>query len=338
MSQCNPETTERQNNDWHDILAQAVRDPQELLQLLGLENSPLARQQHMDRDFGLLVPRTYVELMRPGDENDPLLRQVLSVRDELNELPGYSRDPLGELDTNVRPGLIHKYHGRVLLVVAGGCAINCRYCFRRHFPYAENSVSRQQWQGALEYVQQDESISEIILSGGDPLLVSDRALADLLGQIASIAHVRRLRIHSRLPVVIPQRLTGELLGLLQSSRLQVSLVLHVNHARELSKQHRQYLDACRHADIHLLNQSVLLKGVNDDGQQLCLLSERLFEFGVLPYYLHQLDRVQGAGHFFVPEDRMYQLYRYMLEHLPGYLVPRLAREDAGQPGKTLLKP
>lgn len=337
MTQYTPERIELQNDDWQSILAQAVRSPRELLELLGLQSSGLAQQLHVDKAFGVLVPRTYIALMQHGDENDPLLRQVLSVQDEQLEVAGYTKDPLGELETNVQPGVIHKYHGRLLLVVAGGCAVNCRYCFRRHFPYGDNAVGRKQWQASLDYVAQDASISEVILSGGDPLLISDEALADLLAQIEAIPHVQRLRIHSRLPVVIAQRLTDRLIRMLASSRQQVSMVLHINHARELSASHRPYLEACRQAGISLLNQSVLLKGVNDDEQQLCQLSETLFAYGILPYYLHQLDRVQGAQHFAVSDERMRVLYRYMLDHLPGYLVPRLAREEAGRTSKTLIK-
>lgn len=211
MSKYNHEPLEPSKDSWQSILAQAVREPQELLQLLKLTEHPLAQQVCIDKQFPLLVPRTFVQRMRSGNADDPLLRQVLSVADELLSVQGYTQDPLDEQASNVSPGLIHKYHGRVLLIAASGCAVNCRYCFRRHFPYADNRVGRQQWHSALNYVAQDSSISEVILSGGDPLLLGDEQLSELLEQIAAIAHVKRLRIHSRLPVVIPQRLTAELM-------------------------------------------------------------------------------------------------------------------------------
>lgn len=321
---------------WQAMLAEAVRDGHELLRLLQLEDSALARQLGGDAQFPVLVPRFFVGLMQKGNEQDPLLRQVLGVQQEDRLVPGYVTDPLGEQPANVRPGVVHKYHGRVLLIAAGGCAVNCRYCFRRHFPYADNRVGRKQWQAALEYVAADDSISEVILSGGDPLLLDDAALAQLCRQIDGIPHVQRLRIHSRLPVVIPQRLTPALSALLAGSRLQTTLVLHVNHPAEISPELVQGLDGLRKQGVTLLNQSVLLQGVNDDPQLLCELSEALFAAGVLPYYLHRLDRVQGAHHFALPQERIAQLYRYMKEHLPGYLLPRLVCEEAGQPHKTLL--
>lgn len=336
MSKYNHELLQSCKNNWQGILAQAVREPQELLQLLKLTEHPLAQQACIDKQFPLLVPRTFIQRMRSGNADDPLLRQVLSVADEQLSVQGYTQDPLDEQASNVSPGLIHKYHGRVLLIAASGCAVNCRYCFRRHFPYADNRVGRQQWHSALNYVAQDSSISEVILSGGDPLLLGDEQLSELLEQIAAIGHVKRLRIHSRLPVVIPQRLTAELMQLLSQSRLRTSLVLHINHAQELAPEHLGSLAQYRAAGITLLNQTVLLKGVNDDEQTLCQLSETLFDYGVLPYYLHQLDRVQGAQHFALTDERVFALYRHMQAHLPGYLVPKLVREEAGKSSKTLL--
>lgn len=321
---------------WQSVLAGAVRSGQELLRLLQLADSPLAEQLGGEQDFPVLVPQPFLALMRPGDADDPLLRQVLGHQEEERQAPGYVTDPLGELQANVRPGVVHKYHGRVLLIAAGGCAVNCRYCFRRHFPYADNRVGRKQWQQALEYVAADSSISEVILSGGDPLLLADDALQQLCEQIAEIAHVRRLRIHSRVPVVIPQRLTDELVTLLADSRLQTTLVLHINHPAEISPALVAGLQPLRSQRVTLLNQTVLLAGVNDDAQLLCDLSEALFAAGVLPYYLHRLDLVQGAHHFAVEQERIYSLYRHMKEHLPGYLLPRLVCEEAGQPHKTQL--
>lgn len=322
--------------NWQHILADAVRDGQELLRLLQLEHSELAQQLGGDAEFPVLVPRTFLALMQPGNTQDPLLRQVLGLKEEERQMPGYVTDPLGEQPANVRPGVVHKYHGRVLLIAAGGCVVNCRYCFRRHFPYAENRVGRKQWQEALTYVAADDSISEVILSGGDPLLLDDAALGQLCQQIADIPHVRRLRIHSRVPVMIAQRITEQLVELLAGSRLQVTLVLHINHPNEISPELASRLDRLRRQGITLLNQAVLLKDVNDHPEILCQLSEELFAVGVLPYYLHRLDWVQGAHHFAVPQARISELYQHMKVHLPGYLVPKLVCEEAGQPHKTLL--
>lgn len=332
-----PLTQAVEHQDWQALLAGAVRSGRQLLGLLQLEDSLLAEQLGGDADFPVLVPMPFVALMQPGNPDDPLLRQVLAVLDEDLQVPGYVTDPLAEKDANVRPGVVHKYHGRVLLIAAGGCAVNCRYCFRRHFPYADNRVGRKQWQQALDYVAGEHSISEVILSGGDPLLLDDAALGRLCEQIADINHVRRLRIHTRVPVVIPQRLTTALQDMLAGSRLQVTLVLHINHPNEISPQLARGLRALRRQGITLLNQSVLLAGVNDDAGVLCELSEALFTAGLLPYYLHQLDRVQGAHHFAVPYDRMAALYRQMKEQLPGYLLPRLVCEESGQPHKTQLQ-
>lgn len=322
---------------WQQHLASAIRTGRELLHILDLEESELADQLGGEKDFPVLVPRAFVELMEPGNCKDPLLVQVLGIQEEEQQVAGYVTDPLAEQAANVRTGVVHKYKGRVLLIAAGACAINCRYCFRRHFPYADNRVGRNQWQQALEYVAGDSSISEVILSGGDPLLLDDPAMQLLCEQIADIAHVRRLRIHSRLPVVIPQRLTSVLEKMLANSRLQTTLVLHINHPRELSRELVQRLDCLRRQGVTLLNQTVLLAGVNDDGPLLCELSEQLFAAGVLPYYLHRPDRVQGTHHFSVEQERIVEVYRHMKEHLPGYLLPRLVCEEPGQPHKTQLQ-
>ncbi len=274
--------------------------------------------------------------MVKGDPRDPLLLQVLPLVAEDQLQPGFTVDPLGEQMTNVETGVIHKYHGRVLLLAASGCAINCRYCFRRHFPYSENRLGRSQWQSALNYIAQDTSITEVILSGGDPLMLQDERLAELVESIADIAHVQRLRVHSRLPVVIAERLTAQLTDILTRTRLRSTLVLHVNHPHELTPEHAQRLAVMRQAGVTLLNQTVLLKGVNDSGEVLIELSEQLFNHHLLPYYLHVLDRVQGAQHFDVSSAEAYALYQQMLAKLPGYLVPKLVREEAGQPHKTPL--
>ncbi len=277
--------------------------------------------------------------MRPGDPRDPLLLQVLSSAREMADTAGYSRDPVGESGaTNPRRGIMHKYHGRVLLIVSGGCAVNCRYCFRRHFPYNENQNSRQQWHEALDYIRADSSIEEVILSGGDPLVATDEQLQQLVEQIGAIAHVQRLRIHSRLPVVIPARITEPLLDAITHARLQTIMVIHCNHAREIDESVAVALAALRRRDITLLNQAVLLAGINDSLEAQLALCQRLFATGTLPYYLHLLDKVQGAAHFDVPESKARLLLAELAARLPGYLVPKLVREIAGADSKVVVPP
>lgn len=321
--------------DWQQQLRDVISTGEHLLQALQLRPEQVGFSERASRDFALKVPRAFVTRMRVGDPSDPLLRQVLSHRRELLAEPGYGTDPVGETDDAVRqPGIIQKYHGRVLLVLSGGCAINCRYCFRRHFPYPDHRNSRSDWQRALQTIAADPSISEVILSGGDPLLVSDLQLAELVRGIAAIGHVQRLRVHTRLPVVIPARVTGGLLQALTGTRLPCVVVIHSNHANEVDAAVHDAMRFMQAQGITLLNQAVLLAGVNDDADALVTLSERLFAVGVLPYYLHLLDKVQGAAHFDVPQHRGTALIKAISARLPGYLVPRLVREDAGAPAKT----
>ena len=321
---------------WQSLLADSITDPAELLRRLGLGEELLAPAIAAAASFALRVPEPYLSRMRPGDPNDPLLRQVLPLGAELADQPGYVTDPLGEQHANARPGIIHKYHGRLLLVVSAGCAVNCRYCFRRHFPYAENSLSTGEWQEALDYIRSDSSIAEVIYSGGDPLAANDRRLAWLTREIADIPHVRRLRVHTRLPVVIPQRVTPALLDALCGTRLPVTMVLHCNHASELDGELADAIRRLRSGGITLLNQAVLLRGVNDSLDAQIALSESLGDHGVLPYYLHVLDRVKGASHFHIPDEEATTLVGRMMVRLPGFLVPRLVRETAGEPGKVPL--
>lgn len=321
---------------WQSLLARSITDPEQLLSRLSLDTSLLDGALAASADFPLRVPEPYLSRIQPGNPHDPLLRQVLPLGEELLEQPDFVMDPLGEQHTNARPGVIHKYHGRLLLIVSGGCAVNCRYCFRRHFPYGDNNLSTDDWQQALDYIRQDESISEIIYSGGDPLAASDKRIAWLTREIAAIAHVRRLRVHTRLPVVIPQRVTSELIDALCGTRLPVTMVLHCNHANEIDRQLAEAIQRLRQAGIVLLNQAVLLKGVNDNIGDLVSLSEALGDHGVLPYYLHVLDHVKGAQHFHVDDRAASGLAAEMLARLPGFLVPRLVREVAGQSSKTPL--
>jgi L-lysine 2,3-aminomutase len=330
-----PQTQALQPIDgWQSQLRNVVTSAGRLLELLDLKAEDVGFSDQACRDFALKVPVAFVQRMQTGDPRDPLLLQVLASQEELVSAAGFGRDPVGETGgANPHKGIIHKYHGRVLLVVSSGCAINCRYCFRRHFPYADNQNSRQQWRDALGYIAADSHISEVILSGGDPLLASDSYLQELVAQIAAIPHVRRLRIHSRLPVVIPDRVTPQLMDAICQGSLQIVMVIHSNHANELDSAVGEAMAAMADRDITLLNQSVLLAGINDTTRGLAELSERLFAVGVLPYYLHLLDKVQGAAHFDVPENRARELMRDVSARLPGYLVPKLVREVAGARSK-----
>jgi EF-P beta-lysylation protein EpmB len=332
-----PETSAiRQTPAWQQELACAISDPAELLAALHLDPAWLPAAQGAAQLFPLRVPRGFVARMRRGDPRDPLLRQVLPLAEEHLAAPGFSTDPVGDLAAMASPGVLHKYQGRVLLTATGACAVHCRYCFRRHFPYTESSAGTDHWQAALDYLAQEPSLREVILSGGDPLTLSERRLAEFIRAAAGIAHLERLRIHTRLPVVLPERITPELVHTLSSTRLSTVVVIHANHANEIDDAVIDALAPMRAAGVTLLNQSVLLRDVNDSAGALVALSETLFAAGVLPYYLHLLDRVQGAAHFEVPEDEARALMQQLTSRLPGYLVPRLVREIAGAPAKQVV--
>jgi len=323
---------------WQSELSGAITDLASLLTYTGNRIEDITGLDTGSLSFPLRVPRPFADRIVPGNPHDPLLRQVLPLTQENLPIPGYISDPLDEAASNITPGIIHKYHGRVLLILTGACAINCRYCFRREFPYSENQNSMTEWQQALDYIRQDDSITEVIFSGGDPLLNSDKKLQQLTRAIANIPHVKRLRIHTRLPVVIPQRITTELLAWLTETRLQTVMVIHSNHANEIDSSVEMALQQLSNQGVILLNQSVLLKGINDSVEALSHLSERLFEAGVLPYYLHLLDKVQGAAHFDLDEDKARELAGKLAAHLPGYLTPKLVKENPGEPAKTPLLP
>lgn len=325
-----------QTNDWRKALSQAVRDPAELLELLALPPELLPAAQQAAARFPLRVPRSYVGRMQKGDPADPLLRQVLPLGEELVVTDGFTTDPVGDLDAMAIPGLLHKYAGRVLLITTAACGVHCRYCFRRHFPYREANAASLDWQPALDYIAADPSIHEVILSGGDPLSLSDQRLAQLVAQLAAISHLQRLRLHTRQVIVLPQRVDTALLNWLADCRLQTVVVVHANHANEINHEVTAALLRLKETGVTLLNQAVLLKGVNDEVQVLAALSERLFAAQVLPYYLHQLDRVQGARHFEVSDNQALKLVDELRDRLPGYLVPRLVREQAGKLAKIPL--
>ena len=319
---------------WQRDLAEAIRDPEELCRVLGLPAAVAAEAGDATGAFPLLVPRGFAARMRPGDPHDPLLAQVLPRGAERLELAGFSADPLAEAAALSAPGLVRKYAGRALLLVTGACAVNCRYCFRREFPYAESGATRAGVEAALDAIAADTGVAEVILSGGDPLLVDDDRLAGIVHRLERMPHVRRLRIHSRLPIVLPSRVTEGLAGLLAASRLTSVVVVHANHPAELDEPVAAAVRRLAAAPAIVLNQAVLLAGVNDSVEVLRSLSERLVEIGVVPYYLHLLDRVRGAGHFEVAESRAVELHRDLLDCMPGYAVPRLVREQPGATAKT----
>ncbi|WP_049848570.1 EF-P beta-lysylation protein EpmB [Trabulsiella odontotermitis] len=322
--------------DWLSQLADVVTNPDELLHLLNVDaDEQLLAGREAKRLFPLRVPRAFIARMEKGNPNDPLLRQVLTSEEEFVVAPGFSTDPLEE-QHSVVPGLLHKYQNRALLLVKGGCAVNCRYCFRRHFPYAENQGNKRNWQTAMAYIAAHPELDEIIFSGGDPLMAKDHEMDWLMTQLEAIPHVKRLRIHSRLPIVIPARITDALVARFARSSLQVLLVNHINHANEIDDTFRVAMARLRDAKVTLLNQSVLLRGVNDNARTLADLSNALFDAGVMPYYLHVLDKVQGAAHFLVSDEEARRIVRELLTLVSGYMVPKLAREIGGEPSKTPL--
>lgn len=321
---------------WQHAWRDALRDPRELLALLGLESAAIELSDDAARQFPLRVPRGFVARMRHGDPQDPLLRQVLPLDDEMRLVPGFDLDAVGDGDAKSADGVIQKYQGRALLIATGSCAVHCRYCFRRHFPYASETAAAGGWATALARLRADESIDEVILSGGDPWSLATAKLAELTDALADIPHLKRLRVHTRLPVVLPERVDDDLVRWLDSLPWPHTVVLHANHANEFDDRVDAALARLRVTGVTLLNQSVLLRGVNDSVDALAQLSERAFAAGVLPYYLHQLDRVQGAAHFEVSDDRARALHAQLAARLSGYLIPRLVREVAGDSGKRPL--
>ncbi|OHE83239.1 MAG: EF-P beta-lysylation protein EpmB [Lysobacterales bacterium RIFOXYA1_FULL_69_10] len=324
--------TQRWQQAWRD----SIRDPRELLSLLGLGDAVAPISDAAATQFPLRVPRGFVARMRHGDPADPLLRQVLPLDDEMRPMPGFSLDAVGDGAAKAADGVIRKYNGRALLVSTGSCAIHCRYCFRRHFPYAEETAAAAGWRGAVDVIRADASIDEVILSGGDPWSLSTAKLAELTDALSTVPHLRRLRVHTRLPVVLPERIDDDLLAWLAALPWPVTVVIHANHANEFDASVDAALGKLRATGASLLNQAVLLRGVNDNVETLADLSERGHAAGVLPYYLHQLDRVQGAAHFEVDDTRARHLHAALAARLSGYLVPRLVREVAGDPGKRPL--
>ena len=326
-----------QEQNWQAQLSDLITDPLELLNILELSPEQLLSGALLaSTQFKLRVPRAFVTRMQKGNPLDPLLLQVLPHHLELEEHPDFVTDPLGEEQANQQPGVLHKYKTRFLLTLTGACAVHCRYCFRRHFPYQENLPKSEDWINIQHYIQSQPDINEVILSGGDPLTLSNRKIKLWIERLESIPQLKFLRIHSRVPIVMPNRVDDELISILKNSRLRIILVVHSNHASELDDFTCRQLQQLVAEKITIFNQAVLLKGVNDHVQILTDLSYRLFDAGVLPYYLHVLDKVKGAHHFDLKPQYIDSLYQGLLANLPGYLVPKLVREIAGEKNKTPL--
>ncbi|MBL6985780.1 MAG: EF-P beta-lysylation protein EpmB [Methylobacter sp.] len=332
MSEPNSERQHFSKN-WQQQLAEAFNNIEDLCRYLHLSPDDLPVSIAATKNFPLRVPLSFAACIEKANPHDSLLRQVLPINEELLSYPGFNNDPVGDLASATQTGVLHKYHGRVLLINTGSCAINCRYCFRRNFPYADLQLSKQKEDVAVQYIQDDASISEVILSGGDPLLLSDARLTRLIQQLDSIEHLKRIRIHSRLPIVLPARITSELINTLTESPKQIIMVVHCNHANEISERVITACNSLKNSGIALFNQSVLLKGVNDNAKVLCELSEQLFSHGIIPYYLHLLDKATGTGHFEVSEIEALKLIGQVQVALPGYLVPKLVKEQAGAASK-----
>lgn len=330
--------TEPEQTTWRRSLATAIRDVETLAHALKLPESWVDQAREAAQIFPVLVPRSFLSRMQPGDPHDPLLRQVLPVHDETLDVPGFVRDAVDDQTARHAPGLLQKYSGRVLLMAAGACAVHCRYCFRRHYPYDKEPRTLAEWEPGLQAIAADPTVQEVILSGGDPLLLTDERFGEFVKRLEAIGHVRRFRIHSRLPIVLPDRVNKTLIDQLTNTRLQPVMVVHANHPNEIAGDCADAVRTLVRAGIPTLNQSVLLRGINDQADTLAILSERLIDRGVIPYYLHLLDRVAGTAHFEVTEDTALELIAQLRQRLPGYAVPQLVREIAGATSKTPIWP
>lgn len=318
---------------WQKEMAEAFTRIDELFAFLGLDTGRIPASIPAAATFPFRVPRSFASRMEKGNNDDPLLLQVLPSPRELDVQPDFIRDPVGDMAARAAPGVLQKYRGRTLLITTGACAINCRYCFRREFPYSDNQLGKRHESAALDYIATDPSISEIILSGGDPLALDDRRLANLTESLAAIPHIKRLRVHTRMPIVLPSRITPSLLRWLTDTHLKTVLVVHANHPNELNETVADAFAPLRQSPVTLLNQSVLLRGINDTSETLTRLSERLFAIGILPYYLHLLDKTTGTAHFNVSRANGRKLHRSLMRELPGYLVPKLVWEQPAAPFK-----
>lgn len=319
---------------WLTELSEAFNNPAKLLQFLQLNISDFEADISARKLFALRVPKSFAEKMEKGNPKDPLFLQAMSLKEEFIQVESFVTDPLEE-QKSPAPNILHKYHNRLLFMVKNSCAINCRYCFRRHFPYDEIKGNKAIWQESLNYIEEHTELEEVIFSGGDPLMAKDQELDWLLENLEQIPHIKTLRIHSRLPVVIPNRITSELCERLSKSRLKIVLVTHINHPNEIDLFFAEKMKKLKKSNVVLLNQSVMLKEVNDNAQTLKALSDKLFDYGILPYYLHLLDKVAGASHFYIEDKKAIEIYQELQRITSGYLVPKLVREIAKEPNKTL---
>ena len=319
--------------NWQKELANSFNSPETLLAYLGFDVKAHTKDNHARNLFAVRVPRFFADLMAKNDLNDPLLKQVMPVADEFVVDPDFSTDPLEEQQSSEQ-GMLHKYHNRVLLMVRGGCAVNCRYCFRRHFPYAEHHNNKADWLEVFKQIGSDPNIDEIILSGGDPLMANDDYLLWMLQQINLIPSIKRVRIHSRLPVVLPYRITEQFLQLCQQAQQQIIMVLHINHPQEISAELADKVALLIQVGVTVLNQAVMLRGINDSTDTQMALNETLFTHRIQPYYLHLFDKVQGAAHFAISDERAVAIMRDVMTKQSGYMVPKLVREIGGEASKT----
>ncbi|MCL4112745.1 UNVERIFIED_CONTAM: hypothetical protein GTU68_021763 [Idotea baltica] len=330
--------TRNKDERWEKVLANAFKDPIKLLEFLQLDSLGNIEKVQLDSKFKMLVPVSYANKMKKGDWQDPLFRQVLPLKEEGIQTTGFVNDPVGDLQAEVSPGVLHKYQGRILIVTTGACPVHCRYCFRREFPYVDSNPDKKHWQNTLARINNDKSIQEVIFSGGDPLMLSDTRLKKMCTEIASISHVTTIRFHTRVPIFLPERITPEFLTWLGELKVNKVMVIHCNHSNELDDKVGEGLLALRNHGVTLLNQAVLLKGVNDSVETLKSLLQHLFSYQVLPYYLHQLDKVKGSSHFEVDRDKALDLIESLKIQMPGYLIPRLVEELSGERSKlTIVK-
>ncbi|MGX3021309.1 EF-P beta-lysylation protein EpmB [Ursidibacter sp. B-7004-1] len=320
---------------WLIDLAQAFNDPKALLDFLELDPQEFEQDIEARKLFALRVPRPFAEKMQKKERNDPLFLQAMSLQQEFIAVEGFVKDPLEEQHSPA-PNILHKYHNRLLFMLKNSCAINCRFCFRRHFPYDEIKSGKASWQQSIDYIATHQEVEEVILSGGDPLMAKDHEIDWILTKLEQIPHIKTLRIHSRLPVVIPNRITDELCNRFANSQLNIVFVAHINHANEIDDVFAQKMQMLKKANVTLLNHTVLLKDVNDNPRTLKILSDKLFSYGILPYYLHLLDKVEGASHFYIDDQQVAQIYKELQRTTSGYLVPKLVREIAFEPNKTLM--
>ena len=327
-------SSRNQPQNWQSLLANAIRDTDSLLKALKLDPKQL---KYRPKNFPLRVPQSYIDKMQHGNWHDPLLLQVLPREVEGHAVKSFLFDPVGDIEASQNNGILRKYHGRALIITTGSCPIHCRYCFRQHFPYTQHQLKKNEWSDTIKTLKDDTSIHEVILSGGDPLSLSDTRLQSLCEQLDAIPHIKILRIHSRFPLVLPERIDDDFISWLTTLSLQTIMVIHANHTNEFCKRTTNALSRLHQADILLLNQSVLLKGINDSSTTLAKLSHTLIQHHVMPYYLHQLDRVQGAAHFEVNDSIASILMEELRALLPGYLVPKLVREVVGEPSKTPIR-